>query len=160
GPALTNIPRITPQERDVLLDAARSLNRKPKQVVSEPHHEPAGGHRPGDVFNARATWQQVLEPKGWTVVRQKENVLYWRKPGATPPGHHATTDYCGDYFYNFSTSAPPFEGDAAYTKFTAFALLYHDGDFSAASKALAAEGYGELRSPRLWLGQPAEPVNT
>ena len=45
--------------------------------------------------------------------------------------------------YNFSSNADPFEADQHYTKFAAYALLKHGGDYSAAAKALAELGYGK-----------------
>jgi hypothetical protein len=53
----------------------------------------------------------------------------------------ATTGYCGDGMYLFSTSAFPLEGDCTYDRFQAYALLNYGGDYSAAAKALAAKGY-------------------
>jgi hypothetical protein len=44
----------------------------------------------------------------------------------------------------FSTSTP-FEELRGYSKFSAFALLEHGGDYGAAAKALAGMGYGEPR---------------
>ena len=46
-------------------------------------------------------------------------------------------------FYNFSSNGLPFEADKAYSAFGVYATLEHGGDFAAAAKALAAEGYGE-----------------
>jgi len=39
----------------------------------------------------------------------------------------------------FSSSAAPFEPDTSYGKFAAFALVEHEGDFSAAARALRNE---------------------
>jgi hypothetical protein len=59
-------------------------------------------------------------------------------------GTSATTDYAGsELLHVFSSNAAPFDQDTAYTKFHAFALLEHDGDFRAAARALAREGYGD-----------------
>ena len=142
GPALPEIPEITPEQRELLLDAARSFNRQAQIVVDDPHRETAGRQRPGDAYNAAASWHKVLEPAGWSIARENGGVVYWRRPGNTGLGHSATTGYCGDYFYCFSSNGAPFEAEKAYSKFAAYALLYHAGNYTAASRALSEHGYG------------------
>jgi hypothetical protein len=117
-----------------------------------PRHRSAeangSGDRPGDDFNARAKWgPDVLEPAHWKAVGNSGEKIYWKRPGKEERGWSATTGYCkgeksGDMLYVFSSNAAPFEADKAYSKFAAYALLNHDGDFSAASRALRAAGWG------------------
>jgi hypothetical protein len=59
----------------------------------------------------------------------------------------------------FSSNAWPFEPQTAYSKFAAYALLEHHGDFRAAARLLALKGYrttkpGEMLPPLHdpWLG--------
>ena len=153
GPSLIHVPLITPRQRDALLDAARSFNRKPERVESEPRRPAAGGMRPGDDFNSRATWEEVLSPAGWEIARQQGAVTYWRRPGGDAPGHSATTGYCDDLLYCFTTNGEPFKAGIAYTKFTAYALLNHGGDYKAAANTLAGKGFGP---PRPILGDEGE----
>jgi putative DNA primase/helicase len=143
GPDLPDIPFISPDQRQLLHETARSFNCFAKKVVTGPQPARGGGVRPGDAFNDTATWDEVLEPAGWSVARRSGDVVYWRRPDATGPGHSATTGYCGDRLYCFTTNGQPFEADTCYTKFTAYAFLYHGGDFKAASRELAGEGYGQ-----------------
>jgi putative DNA primase/helicase len=62
---LTDIPRITPEERHLLLQAARTFTRyvPPASTISYPHQPAAApnGDRPGDLYNARVTWPELLE---------------------------------------------------------------------------------------------------
>ena len=103
---------------------------------------PSNGQRPGDAFNARAEWGDLLEPAGWVFVHARGDEQYWRRPGKRI-GTSATTGYKGsDLFYCFTTSAAPFENDTSYSKFAVYAWLHHDSDYAAAATALAAEGYG------------------
>jgi hypothetical protein len=108
------------------------------------------GDRPGDDFNRRASWAEILEPTGWKIARDLGEEMRWTRPGKDE-GASATTGYCksdvsGDMLHIFSSNAPPFHGGESYSKFSAFALLNHAGDFSAAAKALVAKGYGAPRS--------------
>ena len=101
----------------------------------------ARGSRPGDIFNQRASWQEVLEPHGWELVRVVGEEGHWRKPGKEGPGISATTNFDGsDLLYVFSTSTC-FEPQRGYTKFGAYAVLNHGEDFSAAARELASNGY-------------------
>jgi len=102
------------------------------------------GGRPGDDYAKKTKWDAILTPSGWTIAHERAGVTYWVRPGKTQ-GHSATTGFCGDLLYVFSENAPPFEQNTAYSKFAAYTLLNHGGDFAAAAKALAASGYGAGR---------------
>src|SRR5690606_24086662 len=97
---------------------------------------------PGEDFNARVTWAQILEPAGWREYYRSDDIIYWTRPGK-PSGISASTNALGtDRLYVFSTNAAPLEGGESYSKFGAYATLYFGGDFAAAAKALARQGYG------------------
>lgn len=104
---------------------------------------PAGtGTRPGDDFNRRADWASILQPHGWVPVRQRGEVIYWRRPGKGE-GISATTHYAGSgLLYIFSTNAAPFEADTGYAPFAAYAMLEHGGNYTAAARTLRGQGYG------------------
>jgi putative DNA primase/helicase len=117
-----------------------------REVVGD---RPAGevGDRPGDHFNGRVPWSDVLAPHGWKVYRSTDTTTYWCRPGKSPAGISASTGFCkgecgGDLLYVFSTSAAPFEAERSYSKFAAYALLSHHGDYAAAGRALRHAGYG------------------
>jgi Bifunctional DNA primase/polymerase, N-terminal len=146
---LAGIPmRTTQGERTILLNAARSFNAyvKPEHMISgSSSHSSAQvkGERPGDLFNAQTDWPAILDPHGWTRVGQRGEVILWRRPGKRDRGCSATTNFAGsDLLYVFSSNAWPFEPEAAYSKFAAYALLEHRGDFSEAAKAVMRAGYG------------------
>lgn len=137
------IVTITPDERDELLDVARSLDQMPTSTEARSETVAASngtGQRPGDLFNQKATWRDLLEPRGWTFVYNRGGVDYWRRPGKDR-GVSASSGYAGtDLFYAF-TSSTPFEPERGYSLFSAYALLEHDGDYAAAAQALANLGY-------------------
>jgi len=149
---LRDIPTISPEQRSELLDMLRSFNEIEQQPDqhAENHartdREPTAagsGTRPGDDFNARADWLSVLKPHGWEVGYKSGQTLHMRRPGGEPGSTHATVNHKNsDLFYVFSTEAPPFEAEKGYTKFKAYTLLNHAGDFKAAAKELAKQGYG------------------
>ena len=134
-----------------LLDEAEKLNTYVPPVRSDQGHANGAGpstpgDRPGDHYNRRASWDDILGPAGWRCVGRSTSKAYWRRPGKDY-GWSATTGYChsdlrGDLLYVFSTSATPFEAEQAYSKFEAYTLLRHGGDYHAAADALLDEGYG------------------
>ena len=143
--SLDKIPELTAEERKKLHDTARSFNEivKPEYVVGKTGR--AKGGRPGDDFNERATWQEILEPHSWKLEYSNNGTGHWTKPGSSNPGIHATTDHAGtEYFYVFSTSAEPFDHEKAYSKFAVYALLNHEGNFGAAAAELRRKGYGSI----------------
>ncbi len=105
------------------------------------------GSRPGDHFNDRVSWGDLLSPHGWTVYRSTAGATYWCRPGKSPAGISASTGHCRgpsgrDLFYVFSSSAPHFEPERSYSRFAVYANLNHNGDFTAATRALGRAGYG------------------
>ncbi len=139
---VATIPTLTGEERRALHDLARTFDAMPKrEYVPTPGRDPAGGDRPGEDFAARATWADILIPHGWARLFASGGKTFWRRPGKDA-GWSATTNYAdSDLLYVFSSSTP-FEPERGYGKFAAYAVLNHDGDFAAAARDLAAQGYG------------------
>lgn len=100
--------------------------------------------RPGDDYNQRVQWIEILGPHGWTVSHTQGHTTYWVRPGKDKrDGHSATTGRSadGDRLYVFS-SATEFEPETPYNKFSAYTLLEHGGDYTASARALRSLGYG------------------
>ena len=136
------IATIQPDERDALFNLAQTFDEIPRREVHTGSHGIRGG-RPGDEFNQRTTWADVLEPHGWHALFSRGETTYWKRPGKADRGMSATTNHAGsDLLWVFSTSTE-FESERSYDKFAAYAVLNHGGDFSEAAKALAAQGYGK-----------------
>ena len=149
GPPLTQIAEISPEERVILLDSARALDCCAEEVRPKSKAGSQRGLRPGDDYDRRGPeWETILRPHGWEPVRREGGQTFWRRPGKADGGWSATTGFCRgrdgtDLLFVFSSNAHPFEGARTYGRFAAYTLLEHGGDFSAAAKALAAQGYGE-----------------
>jgi hypothetical protein len=146
---LTELPTISPDERAVLIFAAQAYNQidGPDDAAAprrQGHFKREGvDGRPGDDFNAVANWPDILEPHGWSLEFVGDGgVEHWSRPGKAG-STSATVNYADrDLLYVFSTNAHPLESGRAYTKFSAFAILEHAGDFGAAACDLALKGYG------------------
>jgi hypothetical protein len=144
-----HVPIITPDERNSLLTLSRSFNEYTEPAFV---HTPPGTrrtrqrdpNRPGDRLNNaadRSWWHDLLAAHGWTCVHQRGEIDYWQRPGKEGRGWSATYGACGEHFYVFSSNAAPFEMNRAYTPFSAYTLLEHDGDFPRAARSLVAEEY-------------------
>ncbi len=156
GPPIVETPGLDEADVDLLLACARALERGDMASADRMTSTPSGdGNRPGDDFNRRGSWADVL-PAGWTRVREHGDVVYLCRPGketgVSATIGHCRSDRAGPKLYVFSTNAEPFEADRAYSKFEAFALVRHGGDFRAAAKALAAQGYGAGKNGRIESG--------
>jgi hypothetical protein len=141
-----SIPTLTVAERQGLHQLFSTFDCVPKVEFVTEELAPKGVNlTPGDDYNAKVTWEQVLEPLGWKkVYTNKAGVTSWRRPGKSE-GISATTNHAGnDKFFCFSSSTQ-FEPERSYSKFAIFTLVEHQGDFTASARALRSQGYGEAR---------------
>jgi hypothetical protein len=145
--SVATIPTLSAAERECVLTVARSLDeipasRKPEVTERRAERSWAAGQkrRPGDLYNARTCWVDLLGAHGWIWVKRVGEEDYWRRPGKSE-GVSATTNYGGsDLLYVFSTSTC-FPTERGIDKFGAYTLLEHGGDLAAATRALVALGY-------------------
>jgi hypothetical protein len=155
GPPFTDLAVIGAADREVLIAAARSFNAwidskdqktaNPKPATRQHAGNGDSGLRPSDLYNQRGPdWVEILDRHGWKVASGSSGgKRYWRRPDKDR-GWSATTGVCKgedgtDLFYVFSSNAHPFEQSKAYSKFSAFVILEHGGDWSAAAKELARD---------------------
>ena len=157
GRTPADIITITATERDTIHDLCRLLDQPPVEgtpapAAPAPVAAPAAtvGLRPGDDFNDRASWRDILEPHGWRIDHEAGGTTYWIRPGKKKgEGVSATTGHSDDgqdRLYVFSTSTD-LEAEVPYSKLGAYAALNHGGDHSAAASALRNQGYGDQGEP-------------
>lgn len=158
---LSDIPTITPEEREILLTCCRSFNTyvKPAHTVSVQRSFPAGdvvGRRPGDDYNKRGNPLEILLKHQWTISHKSGDTIYLSRPGKKS-GVSATFGHIGpNALYVFSSNAAPFDFERGYDAFGIVSILEYGGDTGAAAKALAAQGYGEKK--RLPSPTPSAPL--
>lgn len=153
------IPTITWAERNLLHECLRlALDKTPPVeprpvVVTSADVGPTALARilaftPGDDFERKTDWSDILEPHGWKPARSTNpSERHWVRPGKDPrDGMSATTGYAHDRdrLYVFSTSTEA-EAEVPYTKFGMYALLNHGGNHSEAAEALRNAGFGGVR---------------
>jgi hypothetical protein len=148
--SLLDIPTVSPDEREIMLTAARELS----EVDLEAEVEDTGERtlRVRSAYEAHYTWPMIFEGTGWTAVGKRGDRVLWARPGSDTPSGNTL----GDCFYVFSGNAPPFKPNTAYGKLKTIALLQCHGDVERASAALvdfaAIDPATELRANEL-IGQ-------
>jgi ABC-type dipeptide/oligopeptide/nickel transport system ATPase component len=154
----STIPTLTWAQREQIVSIFKTFDRKPvKDVIgirSTPKPLPAGQLRPGDDYNAKGSWRQLLEPLGWTKAYSSRGTHYLIRPGKND-GISATIRDESRCLYVFSSNAQPFETEIPYSLFGALALLNFNSDFKATARKLAQDGYG---SNITYINEAADPV--
>lgn len=105
------------------------------------------GDRVGDNYSANGgDPTATLTKHGWTVHREAGDKIYYTRPGKKASnGQSANWHIKKRVFCNFSGNSSVFEVGKGYSLFQVYALLEHSGDFKAAAKSLAAQGYGTMQ---------------
>ena len=148
---------LTGEELEAFLSIIRTIDETVDTTPAQPagpvaaiwstYQQNDGDITPGDDYEQKTDWAEILTPHGWTLIHQRGNLRYWCRPGKKE-GISASTGRADDRdrLYVF-TSSTDFIAETPYTKFGAYTLLEHHGDHGAAAKQLAADGYGH-RAPR------------
>lgn len=113
-------------------ESAQTTKSVPQQRSSGDASE-----RPGDHFNATVDWDWVMgQEGGYHLLKTVGEESFWVRPGKNPrDGHSCTTNYRNsNYLYVFSTEMDGFQADRSYTKFAAWTMLKHGGDFTEAAR--------------------------
>lgn len=147
---LDTVAVITAEERAVLLDAARTFDRldpAPPPVTAETFFthtdDKSWFDQVVEDYNRSTIWDEALP--GWHRMNtDPKGITYWCRPGKKPrDGHSATTNSLGtDRLIVFSSAVEGFEvytgvGKAtSYDRFSAYAILEHRGDRTAAARTL------------------------
>lgn len=152
--AIGQFPLLNPADREALHQAIHdALDEMPEQpeFTRPPATRSLGldATRPGDDFTMRTDWIDILQPHGWQIHHTTMAEIFWTRPGKDRRhGWSATTGFAGsgldDRLYVWSSSTE-FDTEKPYTKFGAYTLLEHGGDFAAAARELGSRGYGTQR---------------
>jgi hypothetical protein len=143
------IPRISPDMRESLVNLARSLNQKIR-VAAQPAVEQSASTyydtNPFEHFNQSPAGDTVLLDRSWTAAGGNANHLYFTRPGKSN-GISASFNRTTRLYYIFTTSTP-LDAERAYHPSTILATLDHGGDKRATYRWLVDQGYGKIK-PRM-----------
>jgi len=151
-----SIVTIDEAERQELFRVARIFDQHPQEEAAPQVSVPVDldGDRPGDDYNRKVGVDpRILKSNGWTPVYRKGEMTAWRRPGKKDRGISATLNYDGRGFFHVFTSSTEFEQNKSHTGYQVYAILEHGGDWSAAARALKADGFGGPDLPTVDLSQ-------
>jgi len=160
-----SIVTLAEDERATLHAFALGFDRRPIREYSRSTVGSATGVRhddlPGADFDRRGEWATVLEPAGWTRLQRGGSIEYWCRPGKSGTVS-ASVNWGGHGLLKVFSSSTELDTERCYTRFGAFAVLHHGGDFKAAARALRAQGFGggakmKTTAARAGPGRPTTP---
>jgi len=138
---INDIPVITKEQHEEMLLAAVSLDEFPNVKTftnfGKINTSTNDGDRPGDLYEKETDWMDILSAHNWHSPRQGKNGIVYLTRGGKKfgvSGALVTSEQGNQLFYCFTSSCPPFEPSTCYTKFGAFTLLEHDGDFKKSAQ--------------------------
>ena len=78
-----SIVTVSAEERHELHKLCRTLGHTPATPIGTvPPAAASNGLRPGDDFNRRGSWPEIIEPHGWTrLFTARDGNEHWRRPG-------------------------------------------------------------------------------
>lgn len=142
---LLNIQEITPAERDTLITVAHEFDLIVPAVIPIRKNQLNGqakfGLSPFEDYNDRGDIVSLLERSGWSIKKQNAKNIFFLRPGGEGKWS-ATYAHELKIFYCF-TSSSEFEVNKGYNHSQVLTILNFNGDYSACSKWLLSEGYGE-----------------
>ena len=144
GNSPEDVPTITFEEKETILSLSRSFNTEfeVKEDIQSRVYNNNWETRPGDEFNndyeSLQIIAQLLSNNGWVNTSNER----WRRPDKSK-GISATLNYKGSKLFYVFTSSTIFEMNKAYTLFSVYTILKHNGDYKASSKDLYNLGYGK-----------------
>ena len=140
------IPTITPEEREVLISIAKSFNEleevKPKLSTTSASSYSPTENTPFNDYNQRGDIIGLLESKGWKVVNQRGQRIFFLHPGPTDSKTSGNFHTGLNVLVVFSSSTEFIPGKG-YNRAQVFSLLECNGDNKLAYRRLLELGYGE-----------------
>ncbi|WP_431772212.1 bifunctional DNA primase/polymerase [Streptomyces cucumeris] len=140
------IPTLDAAAMTAIRDVCRMLDtlpkpETPKTAPRDTRPLPEGAVRPGEDYEARTDWQDILAGTFRPLIT-RGSTTYWGWADGVG-GVKATTgrDPERDRLYVFATGSE-FQADTPYSKFGAYALLHHSGNHKAAAAELRRRGFG------------------
>jgi len=147
------IPTITQEERNLIINIARSLNelQEEAEVIryknSVKNISNKEGLSPFEDFNNRGEVIPLLENQGYKVVKENSERVYLLRPGATDSKTSGNYLKSNRLLYFHSSNASPFEPGKGYNPSQTFALLECNETaitgYKETYKKLLSLGYGE-----------------
>ncbi len=131
-----NIPTISKEEREILLDLARSLDRTPIKSGStfQGYNEPAIIS-----FNQKFDPIPLFEKHEWTVYSEDDKQIRFTRPGSNAP--YSGYYFKGDKIFICFSPSTSFKVQQAYNHFQVLKILEGDNDYHKTLRLIPKYGY-------------------
>jgi len=133
--SIYDIQEITTDERNTLIEVAKSFNEWSEPVKTEFESK----DRPGDLYNNDFTSivnaKSLLKLAGWKELKNNQ----WQRPDKKDGISATFGKVAANVFYCFTANGFPFEPEKAYLPFQILSLLKYKGDFKEAAKELSKD---------------------
>lgn len=129
-----HIPVITNDERDMLLIAARTLNREEPKKTKSNYNEPAITK-----FNEEFNILDLFEQHGWEIVKEDESKHYLNRPGSSTA--HSGYYYKDSKSFICFSSSTQFKVAQPYNHFQVLQILENITDYKALLKRINEFGF-------------------
>jgi len=153
-----SIPVLDADTMTAIRDICRMADQLPQPEAPKTAPRPApprpdGSLRPGDDFEARADWADILNGV-FRPLHTRGSETYWGWADGVGGVKATTGRDDNDRLFVFATGSE-FQSEVPYSKFGAYALLSHGGDHKAAARELARQGYGSRHLAAVGAPAPA-----
>lgn len=138
--SLEDCPTLSAPEVLAIHLTAQAFDQRPTKITPKTSTPKGNGESPGDQFNQAHTVAEILEPNGWTPDQPTTAGMGWTRPGKE--GGVSGVLLENGNFYCWSSNATPLEPGQSYSPFALYTMFNHGGDYSAAARELARQGYG------------------
>lgn len=147
--SLDKIQEITPEQRETLINCAKTFNEVyTQQVVKKEQQKIINDNlSPFNDWNNRGDVLDILEQLGWKIVLERGSKKLLLRPGGKGKWS-ADWDTEKRLFYVW-TSSTEFENDKAYNPTQVLCLLKFNSDYSECAKWLLKNGYGSFQKPEV-----------
>lgn len=141
----TTMAVVEPEDLDAVYALCQAFDAMPMDEAPRTAPRPApprpdGSLRPGDDFEARVDWADILRGV-FKPLNTRGSETYWGWADGVGGVKATTGKDEHDRLFVFATGSE-FQSEVPYSKFGAYALLNHGGDHKAAARELARKGYG------------------
>lgn len=131
--SIEKIPNISPEEREIIITACKSFNTYAEARPLPEENNDLPGNRYNNSPEAEYDIKQALLGAGWREVNSGQ----WLRPGKKKGISATLGKVAPGIFYNFSSSADPFDENKAYTAFQVVGILKYNKDFRTFARELA-----------------------
>lgn len=140
--SLLECPVLSADEVQTIHETAKAFDlKKPteqRQTERKEARTRSDGPSPGDQYNQDNDIADILRAHEWRPAQRTTAGVGWTRPGKKDGVSGVLLSKTGN-FYVWSSNAHPLEAGQSYSAFALYAAYEHDGNFSAAARALLRE---------------------